>query len=391
MTSAQWSVENGSKDSADCVPAADGSCLCTSSATRLLLPTLYTFMLLTGLTGNALSLWIFTKKINTKSSTHIYLISLGVSNLLLCLTMPFQAAYFAAGPSWHISDPTCRLAIGLVTPVLHINIYVGMFTLTWIALSRCALLLQHDHGGRPSTFTRVLPASFFRRLRQASFAKASCVVTWAVVIVAVLPVVIYYSVQEATGLDRGQVCYSLPVEVGGHGSRGTSVVALVFFYVCFLLVLASYGAGSRHVIRSRRNTAILEKHQVYARFQRNIVLIQFVLTVCLLPHHIFKAVFINQVQQAAQLVTDGCHSLSRLVEVKNLLTCLAVLRCSTDPIIYFLLDKTFRKKAMGMLNTSVTSEVPPPATQSFPSVAQNRSCGQDNQCLQAMTQQSPVV
>lgn len=345
-------------------------------------------MFLTGLVGNALSLWIFTKKINTKSFTHIYLISLGVSNLLLCLTMPFQAAYFAAGASWHVGDPTCRLAIGLVTPVLHINIYMGMSTLTWIALSRCALLLQHGHGGRPSTCTRVLLASFFHRLRRASFAKATCVLTWAVVIVAVLPVVIYYSVQEATALDRRQVCYSMPVEAGGDGSQGTSVMALVFFYICFLLVLASYSAVSRYFIRSRRNTAILEKHQVYARVLRNIIMIQFVLMFCLLPHHIFKAMFINQVQRAAQLPTDGCHSLSWLVEVKNLLTCLAVLRCSTDPIIYFLLDKTFRKKATGMLNISVTSHVPLP---SFTSVAQNRRCGQDNRCLQAMTQQSPVV
>ncbi|XP_048862065.1 probable G-protein coupled receptor 82 [Brienomyrus brachyistius] len=391
MTSAQWSVENGSKHREDCFPAADGSCLCTSPATRLVLPVLYTFMLLMGLTGNAWSLWIFTKMIHTKSSTHIYLISLGVSNLLLCLTMPFQAAYFAAGASWRVSDPACRLAIGLVTPVLHINIYVGMFTLTWIGLSRCALLLQHDLGGRSSTCTSVLPPSFFHRLRQASFAKVSCVVTWTVVIAAVLPVVIYYSVQEATALDRTQVCYSLPVEVGGGGSRGAAVVALVFFYICFLLVLASYSAVSRYFIRSRRNTVILEKHQVYARVLRNIVVIQFVLTVCLLPHHIFKAVFINQVRQAAQLVTDGCHSLSWLVEVKNLLTCLAVLRCSIDPIIYFLLDKTFRKYAMGMLNTSVTSQVPLPAIQSFPSVAQNRSCGRDNQCVQAMTQESPMV
>uniref|UniRef100_A0A8C2BHA0 G protein-coupled receptor 82 n=1 Tax=Cyprinus carpio TaxID=7962 RepID=A0A8C2BHA0_CYPCA len=337
------------------------SYLCQASTTKIVLPIIYTIMFITGLPGNAISLWVFIRKIAIKTSTHIYLINLGISNLLLCLTMPFQAIYYSLGTKWHQHDTMCKIAINGLTPVIHINICIGVMILSWVALSRFTSLIQHSHADRPSRWLKVLPGAFLCRKRQVKLAYALCLVTWAIVTIAVISFVVLYSIREARSVeDSDEVCYSVPVEVGGEGSHVFTLVAVSLFFVFFLLVLCAYMAVIRHIWRSRRSTVISDSQRVYARVFRNIVVIMVVLVVCLLPHHIYKAIFVHIVNEqswsASQKTKDACHPLSMYVEVKSILLCLAALRCSTDPIMYFLLDKMFRKHALSLLRLRATND-----------------------------------
>ncbi|XP_067266408.1 probable G-protein coupled receptor 82 [Chanodichthys erythropterus] len=337
------------------------SYLCQTSTTSVVLPVIYTIMSLTGLPGNAISLWVFMRKIAIKTSTHIYLINLGISNFLLCLTMPFQAAYYSLGTTWNKHNTMCRMAINGLTPVIHVNICFGVIILSWVALSRFASLIQHSHADRPSRWLKVLPGAFLCRKRQAKLAYALCLITWAIVAIAVTSFVVLYSIRETGSVEDGngyEVCYSAAVEVGGQGSHIFALVAVSLFFVFFLLVLSTYMAVIRHIWRSKRNAVISDRQRVYARVFRNIVVIKVVLVVCLLPHHIYKAIFINIVNEqslSTSPTTDACHPMSMYVEIKSILLCLASLRCSTDPIMYFLLDKMFRKHALSLLRLHASS------------------------------------
>ncbi|KAJ8004680.1 hypothetical protein DPEC_G00138830 [Dallia pectoralis] len=369
--------------------------LCPSGATRFVLPCLYALIFLTGLPGNALSLWVFFRRIPNRTSTHVYLSHLGLSNLLLCLTAPFQAVYYLQGAVWSAHSALCQAVIHGVTPVQQINIYVGVFILTWVALSRFATLIQQTHASRPSLFATLLPDAFFSALRRPMFARAVCTGVWVAVAGAIVPVTVYYSVMESkrhaggergggdTGEEeRGGVCYNYAVEAGGSLSRGSSVAAIVVFFVCFLLVIALYVSVARHVRRSRQSAAVNSSQQLLGKVFRNIVVIQVVLTVCLLPHHIFKSIFIAIVEnqeQADPVITarEPCHSLSAAVEVKNFLLCLASLRSSADPVMYFLLDKTFHKNISSMFRScpEKTSSQSDGGTSSQAKVRTNRTNG----------------
>ncbi|XP_059417235.1 probable G-protein coupled receptor 82 [Carassius carassius] len=330
--------------------------LCQTSTTNVVLPIIYTIMSITGLPGNAISLWVFIRKIAVKTSTHIYLINLGISNLLLCLTMPFQAIYYSLGTKWHQHNTMCRMAINGLTPVIHINICIGVMILSWVALSRFASLIQHSHADRPSRWLKIIPGAFLCRKRQVKLAYALCLVTWAIVTIAVISFVVLYSISVK---HSNEMCYSVAVEVGGEGSHVFALVAVSLFFVFFLLVLCPYMAVIRHIWRSRRSTVISDNQRVYARVFRNIIVIMVVLVVCLLPHHIYKAIFIhiiNEQSWSASPPKDACHPLSMYVELKNILLCLATLRCSTDPIMYFLLDKMFRNHALSLLRLHVSAK-----------------------------------
>lgn len=352
------------------------SCLCQTFTTYLVLPILYSAMFIMGLSGNVLSLWVFIAKISTKTTTHIYLINLGISNVILCLTMPFNAAYYALSTSWPASSLECQLAINVLTPVLHTNIEGGMFILTWLALSRFATLIQHSYGHRPSRCTKVLPTIFLKRMQKPPFAVTMCVGTWALVALGIIPTVLIYATVEtqSTANNSEQACYSVPVEIGGSGSQAFTIVSITLFFLCLILVMSAYMAVIRNIKRSKIHRAISDRQRVYSRVCRNILAIQIVLVICLLPHHTYKAIFIAMAQYNSQSegLVEGCHPFSVHTEVKNVLLCLAVLRCSTDPIIYYLLDKTFKRYARRMLLESFNTK------ESHSSRTMNE-CGQLNQ------------
>ncbi|XP_062390268.1 probable G-protein coupled receptor 82 [Sardina pilchardus] len=337
--------------------------LCPSVTTYIILPTLYTLMFLTGLPGNILSLWVFMARIPDKSPTHIYLINLGVSNLVLCLTMPVLAGYYAMGFWLDVSHPFCKMAVSFLTPIIHTNITVGMINLTWVALSRCATLVLNNHAHRPSRVTKIFPSAFLRQFRHTRFAWGLCLGTWGIVLTSLVPAMVMYSEDVSQTRDM-EKCYSARVEVGSGGSVMFVLIvgSLVIFFFCYLLVLGSYIAVARHILRIRHNTAMSNQQRVYTKVFRNIMVIQVVLSICLLPHQIWKAAFlqlVHQYSEFASLHDDPCHPLSVHVEIKNMLISLAALRCSTDPITYFLLDRTFRKHTISMLGLT-----PPSSSQS---------------------------
>nr|XP_020479501.1 probable G-protein coupled receptor 82 isoform X2 [Monopterus albus] len=341
-------------------PADNTSCsssslyLCPTAATLFFLPAVYTLLFLTALPGNALSLWVFLRYISIITPTHVYLSHLSVSNLLLSLTTPFLAAYYIWGSVWTTGGVLCQLVLHGITPVLHINIYISLMILTWVALSRFAALIQHTHASRPSTCTTLLPRAFFTLLTKAPFASRVCTIMWVVAVGGIVPVTVYYSVQEAGG-DGGcvKVCYNPAVEIGGQLSATFVVLPITTFFVLYLLVLLSYMTVLRHIRRSRRSTSITTSQSLLSSVFRNIVVIQIVLSVCLLPHHLFKPIFISLAHYQRQLTSSpdstNCHPLSTLVELKNCLLLLAALRGSTDPVMYFLLDQTFRHQTLALL------------------------------------------
>uniref|UniRef100_A0A8C2Z3L4 G protein-coupled receptor 82 n=1 Tax=Cyclopterus lumpus TaxID=8103 RepID=A0A8C2Z3L4_CYCLU len=307
----------------------------------LLPPRAYTLLFLAALPGNVLSLWVFLRRIAAASPVHVYLSHLSISNLTLALTTPFLAAYFARGSVWTRSGFLCQLVLHAITPVFHINI--SMTILTWVALSRFAALIQHTHASRPSGCITLLPRSFFARLTRASFASRVCATVWVAAVGATVPVTVFYSVNAA---EDGcvEVCYNPAVEIGGSLSATLALLHVALFFVFYLLVLLSHMTVLRHIRRSRRGTRVTTSQSLLGRVLHNIVVIQVVLSVCLLPYHIFKPILISLAFQC----DDEFLSLLFL-QLKN------CLRGATDPLMYYLLGKTFRHQTLRLLRCNQNS------------------------------------
>ncbi|NXS02390.1 GPR82 protein, partial [Oxylabes madagascariensis] len=322
----------------------NSSCLQPSPATTVALPIIYSCLLPSGIPGNILAAWTFSRTAPTRRTQYIYLANLVTANLLVCSTMPFLAVYFVHGHRWPYGSLACRIAHHLGALVMQVSMYVTITILCSIALSQYATLKKNS-GTQHSP---ALPGNFQGRLlqkfRQPKFAKCLCVVIWLIVF-CITATAITFNVQHS---DSGEfpTCYNIRVEAGERPAMIAGFLATVCFFLTFMTVSWSYCSLTRHLSRIQRNTCIGEKHLIYRRVKRNILVIQIILIVCFLPYHIFKPIFY------VLLTENDCPRLNYLVEIKNFLTCLAAAKSSLDPVITLLLDKTFKKSLYGLFTKS---------------------------------------
>ncbi|CAL8388961.1 probable G-protein coupled receptor 82 [Gadus morhua] len=356
--------------------------LCPGSATLIALPCLYSILFLTGLPGNTLALWVFLRRISDRAPTQVYLSHLSASNLLVSLTAPFMAVYYVQAATRPAASLLCQLVLHGATPMLHVNIQLSVGLLTWVALSRLAALTRCT----PGHFAQRWWPAFLDRLRRASFARRVCVGAWVLVVGATTFVTLYYSLTETRsgrgpepgrggGANHSRVsgdkeeeevalCFSPATELGGVLSKVGQVITITLFFACFLLVLLCYVLLLDHVRRARRNIQMASTQGLLRRVFRNIMVIKMVLIFCLLPYNVYKAIFISLVidqglySYSASQKTQHCHPFSSLIEIKNLLLLLAIMRGSLDPVIYFLLDKSFRKQTFILLGLKTQTTTP---------------------------------
>ncbi|XP_005080606.1 probable G-protein coupled receptor 82 [Mesocricetus auratus] len=322
------------------------TCIQPSMISTTALPIIYIFLCVIGLFGNSLAQWVFLTKIGKKTSTHVYLANLVTANLLVCTAMPFMGIYFMKGFYWKYQSVQCRLVNFLGTLSMHVSMFVSLLILSWIAISRYATLMKKESSQEAtSCYERMFYGHLLKRFRQPNFARKMCTYIWGVVLVIIIPVTLYYSVVETTEEGESQ-CYNQQMELGASISQIAGLIGTTFIGLSFLVVVTSYYSFVSHLRRVRTCTSIIERDLTYRSVKRHLLIIQVLLVVCFLPYSIFKPIFYALHQR-----TD-CQQLNYLIEAKNILTCLASARSSTDPIIFLLLDKTFKKTLYNLLKKS---------------------------------------
>lgn len=331
----------------------NSTCIRPSMISSLALPIIYIFLCIIGLFGNFLSQWVFLTKIGKKTSTHIYLAHLVTANLLVCGAMPFMGTYFLRGFQWEYRSTQCRVVNFLGTLSMHVSMFVSLLILSWIAISRYATLMKKDSTQEStSCYEKIFYGHLLKKFRQPNFAKKLCVYIWGVVLGIIIPVIIYYSAVEAAEGEE-ILCYNRKMELGAMISQVAGLIGTTFIGFSFLVVLTSYYSFVSHLRKIRTCTSILEKDLTYTSVRRHLLVIQILLIVCFLPYSIFKPIFYVLHQ------TDNCKQLNYLIEIKNILTCLASARSSTDPIIFLFLDKTFKKTIYNLFTKSDSTRMQP--------------------------------
>ncbi|NXD79394.1 GPR82 protein, partial [Halcyon senegalensis] len=322
----------------------NSTCLQPSLATTVALPVIYSFLFLAGSFGNILAAWVFSRKTLTKRTQYIYLANLISANLLICSTMPFLAAYFAKGYQWPHDSAACRIAYHFGTPIMHISMYVTIVILCSTALSQYATLKKNSNAQYSQTVNENLYRCILKKFCQPKFAKYLCIGIWLTVF-CIITTTITYNIQENHG-EELRSCYNTKVEAGEFTAMIAASLATACFFVAFTTVFLSYYSLTRHLSKIQKTTCIAEKHLIYSTVKRNILVILMILTVCFLPCHIFRPLFY------VLLKKEDCPRLNYLVEIKNLLICLAAAKSSLDPAIILLLDKTFKKSLYGLFTKS---------------------------------------
>ncbi|KAM6217304.1 putative G-protein coupled receptor 25 [Rhynchocyon petersi] len=277
------------------------------------IPTLYLAAFAVGLVGNGFVVWLLLEQRGPRRLVDTFLLHLAAADLGFVLTLPLWAAAAALGGRWPFGDGLCKLSSFV------------------LAGTRCAgaLLLAGMSVDRYVAVVKMLDA---RALRTPRCALAACCGIWAAALLAGLPALAYRGLRPLPA-GPGSQCGEEPSDA----FQGLSLLLLLLTFVLPLgVTLFCYCRISRrlrrppHLGRTRRNSL------------RIIFAIESTFVGSWLPFSVLRAIF-----HLARLglLPLPCSLVLVLRWGLTIATCLAFVNSCANPVIYLLLDRSFRTRA----------------------------------------------
>ncbi|XP_026135412.1 cysteinyl leukotriene receptor 1-like [Carassius auratus] len=281
--------------------------------------TVYSIITVLGLMGNGFALYVLLRTYRQKSSFHIYMLNLAVSDLLCVSTLPLRVLYYVNKGQWNLGDFLCRLS----SYALYVNLYCSVFFM--MAMS----------------FTRFLAIVFpVQNLRLATEKKAwiVCVCIWVFICTTSSPFLL--SGQHTDPKSNKTKCFE-PPETPKSLDKLIMLnyfSLVVGFIIPFLVILLCYAGILRTLLR---NTNSANK-QRYTRNKaiRMIVVVMLAFLVSFMPYHVQRTVHLHFKNRENANCKDTIYMQKSVV----ITLCLAAANSCFDPMLYFFSGENFRHR-----------------------------------------------
>lgn len=273
----------------------------------------YTVILVPGLIGNVLALWVFYAYIKETKKAVIFMINLAVADLLQVLSLPLRVYYYLNN-SWPFGKAACMICFY----VKYVNMYASIFFLACISVRRCRLIIEP------------LRYSSSKRRRDRSWS----LVGWLVVCLGCLP----FPLLRKNDKDA-KCCFAELPMVKLSNAEGISLVAVAEI-TGFLLPLAVVVTCTWLTAASLREKTSVpqdtgEKHKAF----KMVLSCAGVFLVCFVPYHItFPLDFLAKSGNVSNTFR------SAVLHVHPVTLCLASLNCCLDPVMYYFTTDEFKRR-----------------------------------------------
>ncbi|XP_059849979.1 probable G-protein coupled receptor 82 isoform X1 [Hypanus sabinus] len=302
----------------------EGCNLTAGRLEKIILPVLYATIILVGLPANFMALWVFLRQYR-KHGILVYLINLAAADLLSCLSLPFRVALLLGGDGWQESSPICAITMVVINSSFYYTVSCSTMFLAFISVSRYAMIVKPNS----------------RRLNKfydTGFAQCACALTWTLTIIPILLLNLNYFFREVR-LVAGAVCYNIQLQYGKRVSANAFVTVAVIFLVLLAMFAFSYASIATELCGMRRKSSSQRSRLIHVRAQLFIVGAMMGFVICHLPYHVYQIV-----TGLHRLNSGSCAWLLQTHHIKLITLWLVSLSSCLDPILYFLLSKSFVKR-----------------------------------------------
>ncbi|XP_026874231.1 probable G-protein coupled receptor 34 [Electrophorus electricus] len=280
----------------------------------------YSVLFLFGLVGNLLALWVFLFLHSRRNSVRVFLINVALADLVLVACLPFRVLYHALGNHWPLGPHMCKL----VGNLFYMNMYVSITLLGLISLDRY-LKTQWVQGGRGSCGRRWL--------RSSRWSVVSCGVLWAISLMAVVPMITL-----AEGNEEQGKCFQYKPRTEARSKAYFNLFLVGIFWLVFVVLLVTYGRIACNLLKASRDRPDLPNAMRYARTAKKSFVVLFLFTVCFVPYHSFRGVYVR-----SQLSDPPCEVRRFVDRINEVMLLFSALNSCLDPVMYFLLSGSVRK------------------------------------------------
>ncbi|XP_029974933.1 P2Y purinoceptor 1-like [Salarias fasciatus] len=225
------------------------------------LPVIYIFVFFIGVLTNGWGLKCFLQKWKKLGNIHIFVLNLGLANLVYLPVLPFLAAYYLMRAEWIFGDVFCKIT----RFCFNLNLYGSIGFLTWISVYRYLALVH--------------PMRVKGRIG-VTHSVAISVVVWSLVSIQSLPDMFY----EKTPMNNSLKCFHTTSGAYVEDYLKYSLVwTITGFFIPLLVTLGCYGHVAVFICRKDTIDKVLKGKSL-----RLLLTLILLFSVCYIPYHVFK-------------------------------------------------------------------------------------------------------
>lgn len=280
--------------------------------THNFLPAIFVIVFVVGTFANFWGIKSVCTGWNKIGNINIFILNLGIADLLYLFTLPFLIAYYAQNSKWIFGQTFCKIT----RFCFNLNLYGSIGFLTCISIYRYLGIVH--------------PMKVMGKINIGHTVAISSLV-WVLVVIQILPDMFF----DKTAPDSSDACYDttadhlindyLPYSVGW---------TITGFVIPLLIILVCYG----HIIvvlATKTNVNTLLKQ----RCLKLVIVLIVLFSICFIPYHVFR----NLNLKTRIMKKEGtCHaSFDDIYVAHQISRGLACLNSAINPLIYLIGNDDF--------------------------------------------------
>ncbi|GCB61281.1 G-protein coupled receptor 54-like [Scyliorhinus torazame] len=289
-----------------------------------LVPSAFALIMLLGLAGNSLLIYVISKHRQMRTATNFYIANLAVTDIIfLVCCVPFTATLYPL-PSWIFGDFMCKF----VNYIQQVTVQATCITLTAMSVDRC--------------YATVYPLRSLRR-RTPRLAMTVSIAIWIGSFMLSVPMAMYHRLEwgywyglqtyciEAFPTDAQQKAFIV------YTFLAVYLLPLVTICVCYTIMLKRVGRPMVEPIDNNyQQVHHLSERSVAMRTKvtKMVVVIVLLFTVCWGPIQLFILFQSFYADFQANYET---------YKIKTWANCMSYANSSINPIVYAFMGESFRK------------------------------------------------
>ncbi|XP_053549396.1 P2Y purinoceptor 1-like [Bombina bombina] len=290
-------------------------CIVNKNFTFQFLSSVYLIVFLIGLFGNGCGLWNLCMNWKKWSSINVFVLNLGIADLLYVITLPFFVSYYRSEGVWKFGYGFCRLTRCL----FHVNMYASISFLTCISVQRYMGIVH--------------PMKTVGRLGNLRYSFYISILVWIWVIIQIMPNLLFPNTDSNV-----TYCHDSTVNEKLETYKPyTMVITFTGFFIPFVIIFVCYTCV---LIVLTRNTNV--DINLKRRSMKLVFIVMILFSVCFLPYYVFRNV--NLLSRSWQLQGTCTQTLKNVYISYQVTRGLASLNSAINPLLYLVTNENFVSK-----------------------------------------------
>uniref|UniRef100_A0A8C4TMG3 P2Y purinoceptor 1-like n=1 Tax=Erpetoichthys calabaricus TaxID=27687 RepID=A0A8C4TMG3_ERPCA len=291
-------------------------CYLSKSLTSTFLPNVYVIVFCIGLIGNCLGLRSLFRNWKRLGNLSIFVLNLGVADLLYVFTLPFLVHYYATHRHWPFGPSFCKMT----RFCFNLNLYGSIGFLTCISVYRYLGIVH--------------PMEVMGRIR-SHHSLCICALVWILVIAVISPDL--YFDKTLPGLSNGS-CYDTTTNDYISAYLYYSLVwTTLGFCVPLVIILVCYGHIAIVLSRNKNVEPSLKQ-----KCLRLVVILVILFVVCFIPYHVLRNW--NLKNRILQLKGQCEPAFDRIYSAYQVSRGLASMNSAFNPLVYLITNDDFQTR-----------------------------------------------